>query len=455
MYSKIAIGTHLFIPKDEMRMSLPDAREKFTAYSEYDEGGEFPMYLDLPKVFGIPRYHFKNWSRVAKKVVDLRTEGSKIRFDFTSKLREGQDEVISKFKANLQKGRTGFTLQAPPGFGKTVVLIKMLEMLERSAIIIVPRSNLVDQWVDRICQHSTYRRHRIGVVNGKEVNYEGCPITVALVHSVAARLSEDTKFHEMFGVAVFDEVDRSVPPSTFSPVLGFFPVKYRIGASATVRRKDGLHVIHDSHISEVHLKGRDVGRMVPKILLVNYAGSSGQVWGGSKTLNRRGMLLSMLANNALRNQLICKYIRLIYKSGRRVLVLSDRTAQLYKLNWMMNKRGVKLNEMGYYCDSVDIGGKKRKVSKEELEVSAINCKIIFGTYGKVAIGTDIPDLAGLVYATPQSQVEQTQGRIERMLEGKSQPVVVDIVDTAYKDAEGWAQARKRYYFRKQLKIKVV
>jgi len=456
MYSKVTVGTHLFIPKDEMRMDVEFAKKKFTARSKFNEDEEFPMFLNLPKVFGIPRYHFKNWSRIAEEVVDLRTDGSKIRFKFKSKLREGQAPIIKEFEKQLKRGKSGFTLEAPPGFGKTVVLIKMLEILGRSAIIIVPRSNLVDQWVDRIAEHSTYPKDRIGIINGKIIEYKGKPITVALVHSVAAQMAEEDAFHNLYGVAVFDEVDRSVPPATFSPVLSLFPVKYRVGASATVFRKDGLHEIHDAHISEVRLRGKDVGRMAPKILIVHHGGDSGQVWGGSAKLNRRGMLLSKLAGNAMRNQLICKYIHLIYKSGRRTLVLSDRTAQLYKLNWMMNKRGVKLPEMGYYCDSISMpGGKKRKVSKDELEVSAIRCKIIFGTYGKVGIGTDIPDLAGLVYATPQSQVEQTQGRIERMLEGKSQPVVVDIIDTVYKDAKGWAEARKRYYFRKQLKIKVV
>jgi superfamily II DNA or RNA helicase len=459
MYSKIAIGTHLFVPKEEMRLSVAEAREKFTVKSSFNGDDEFAMYLDLPKSFGVPLYYYKNWHKIAEKVVDLRNEGSKIRFKFKSKLRPGQGEVIKKFMLEVKRKRTGFTLEAPPGFGKTVVLIKMLEILQRSAIIIVPRSNLVSQWVDRISEHSTYPKRRIGVINGKDVRCENCPIVVALVHSVAARMSEaNTAFFNMFGVAVFDEVDRSVPPATFSPVLGLFPVKYRIGASATVRRTDGLHVIHDNHISQVRLKGKDVGRMAPKILVVKYSGDSGTVWPGSKKLNRRGMLLSMLANNSLRNHLICKYIRLIYNSGRRVLVLSDRTNQLYKLNWMMNRRaygGIKIPEMGYYCDSVDTGEKKFKVSKEALEVSAINCKIIFGTYGKVGIGTDIPDLAGLVYATPQSQVEQTQGRIERMLEGKSQPVVVDIVDTRYRDAERWWRTRMQYYRRKQLKIKVV
>jgi superfamily II DNA or RNA helicase len=333
----------------------------------------------------------------------------------------------------------------------------MLAILKRSALIVVPRSNLVDQWVERIAEHTDYPVNRIGVINGDIVKWEGYPITVALVHSIAARMTDNHSFHESFGVAVFDEVDRSVPPSTFSPILGLLPAKFRIGASATVKRKDGLHLISDSHIAQVKLKGRDVGRMTPKILIVRYSKSSGGLYMGGPKLNRRGMLLSKLAENPLRNQLICKYAKLIYKSGRRFIILSDRTAQLADLYWMLTRQGVKPIEMGFYCDSIATTktGKKRKVKKEELERVASDCKILLGTYGKIAIGTDIPDLAGLIYATPQSDVRQTQGRIERMCEGKSQPVVVDIVDLAYPDAIGWSKARRRYYNQKGLTIKVI
>ena len=455
MYSKVDISTHCFIPKSELRTSLEVARKRLTATSSFAEG-EFPMYRELPKAFGVPLYWYRNLQAIAKKVVDLRTEGSKIGFEFTSDLRPGQEKVIRKFRDKVDADYTGFTLEAPPGFGKTVVLIKMLSLLRRSAIIIVPRSNLVDQWVERIQDHSNYPKSKIGVINGKTTKYKGCPIVVALVHSIAAQFAEPQAFHQMFGVAVFDEVDRSVPPSTFSPVLSLFPVKYRIGASATVKRKDGLHIILDSHISQCRLKGGDEGRMKPKILIAEYPGDSGHLWKGSKRLNRRGMLITKLAKNPLRNQFITKFVRLIHRSGRRVVVLSDRTYQLSEIYWMLSRKGVPLEDMGYYCDTLkSLKGSQRKVKDDELKHTASACKIILATYGKFAIGTDIQDLAGLVYATPQSEAEQTQGRIERMMEGKSQPVVVDIVDTIYKEAEGWAYQRKKYYWSKRLKVKVI
>ena len=454
MYSKVLVDSYLYIPKDELK-SLERARERLTLFSRYSDNTSFTCYHELPHYFGVPRYFYPNWDKIAREVNDCRLRANKVNWKFTSKLRPGQEPVIERFSQYYHAGKTGFTLQAPPGFGKTVAMLKMMHIIGLSALVVVPRSNLVDQWVERITEHTSLKRSEIGVVNGKNVRWRGCPITVALVHSVAAQLDDNKAFHRNFGNAVFDEVDRSVPPATFSPVLGMFPSYYRIGASATVTRADGLHKIFDWHISQVKLKGKDVGRMKPKVMMVQYSKSSGYVHAGSKRLNRRGMLISRLGVNTRRNALLSHYINLIYKSGRRVIVLSDRTEQLVLLRDLMHKRhGVPYAQMGYYCDQVPHQGKKRKITKRELEHSASDCTIIFGTYGKVAIGTDIPDLAGLVYGTPQSDVTQTQGRIERMLEGKQQPVVVDFIDTYYKDAVAWANRREKYYRRMGLKLKL-
>lgn len=449
-YSHVILGSYLYIPKNELKRGLENARDKFTAIAKYD-GGEHPMYHETKEYFGVPRHHFRSLRLLSSKVIDQRLQGNKVRFKFTSTLRPGQVPVMAQFKKYKQLGVTGFELMAPPGFGKTVVLLNMIQELQRFALIVVPRSNLVWQWVDRIKQHTSLTK--IGVVCGDKVGYRACPIVVGLVHSIRARMIDDAAFHASFGTVVFDEVDRSVPPSTFSPVLGLFPAKYRIGASATVDRSDGLDVILRKHISQVRLSGEDVGRMSPKILMLDYTRTSGYVHKGSQKLNRRGMLLSRLSENVARNMKLAYYVYKIVKSDRRCLVLSDRTAQLALLRkLLMGVYQLSREDIGFYCDTITIGKRKKKIPQSEIDRSASACKVILGTYGKVAIGTDIPDLAGLVYATPQSDVRQTQGRIERLLEGKKQPVVVDFVDSYYEDAINWARKRQQYYKRKGLNV---
>lgn len=459
MFSRALIHTHIFLLVKEIGdRRLDRLIEKLTVVSRYDKS-EFPTYARTPagESFGIPLYYTDRWSDLAKRIVDLRVEGSKVVYDFTSEMRPGQVPVIDQFQQELESGKTGFLLDAPPGFGKTVVLLKMIQTIQRSAIVVVPRSNLVDQWVSRITEHTSLQKSEIGVIRGKRVDeWQGKPIVVGLVHSLAAQMSDDSVFQNYFGIAVFDEVDRSVPPATFSPVLGMFPSRYRIGASATITRRDGLHLITRYHIGQTILRGGDHGRMNPKVLIIGYENSSGYVHPLSEKMNRRGMLLSRLSSNQDRNRLLCKYIHLISESGRRVLVLSDRTQQLVDLKRILVEDfPLESHEIGFYCDAVPNGKSKRKIGEAELRRSAHVCKIVLATYGKAGIGTDIPDLAGLVYATPQSDVRQTQGRIERMCEGKAQPVVVDVIDLAYKDAENWGRSRSKFYMNKKLKLKTI
>jgi hypothetical protein len=62
-------------------------------------------------------------------------------------------------------------------------------------------------------------------------------------------------------------------------------------------------------------------------------------------------------------------------------------------------------------------------------------------------------LRGLVFATPLADAEQAIGRICRFCIGTLDPVVVDVVDAAYREASGWFQGRLKLYKRKDWKVK--
>lgn len=459
MYSKVINSTHIYIPVDQVK-NLDHARILNTATSKFGDT-EISMFDETRSgYFGVPRYYFKNLVAVTSRIIDETSNGESLGAKFTSEYWPGQLEVLEQFARYYKAGKTGFIFEAPPGFGKTVCLIRMILAINKTTLVVVPRSNLVKQWVERLLEHSNLKKKDIGVViNGKAV-WRGKKVVVGLVHTLALdRFGED--FKSNFGTAIYDEVDRSVPPATFAPVVMMFPTKYRIGASATIVRQDGLDVIFQRHIGECWLFGSDANRMEPKVLIHEFNGNSGYVHAQSAKLNRRGMLLSKLAINPARNAVLARYIQMIYKTGRRTLVLSDRTDQLVMLRGLVHtKFGIPFNEMGYYVRKLPKDTppwekqKYRTVKKGELERVSNNAKIIFATYGMFALGTDIPDLAGLVYATPQSATEQSRGRIERVLKGKKQPVIVDLVDTVYGDARRWGRSRRNEYEKKGLKIKV-
>lgn len=336
----------------------------------------------------------------------------------------------------------------------TVCILRMLQEIGRTALIVVPKKDLVQQWTDRIVEHTNIPRKKIGIASAGKVRYGGCKVVVGLVHTLALDRA-GANFRKYFGAVVYDEVDRSMPPATFAPVVNLFPCVYRIGASAVMERQDGLETIFEKHLEQVRLRGRDTGRMKPKVLIHKFSGDSGAIWKGSRALNRRGMLLSKLSKNTARNALISRYVHLIWKSGRRLVVISDRTEQLVFLRKLCNKlKKIPLIRMGFYADKVPIGsgGRKVQISKVELESNAKDKDILFATYGMMALGTDIQDLAGIIYATPQSEIKQSKGRIERICDGKKKPVVVDIVDIVYPDAVRWGYKRVQQYQSENLNI---
>jgi superfamily II DNA or RNA helicase len=460
-FTRLVKTSYIYVPMDEIpEFRLSMLKDKLTVRSNFGSPDGIITLFDesKPGWFGIPLYHQEGDGFKSKREVDHRPTGKPFRFLFTPKkedgspggLRPGQVPVITEFEKRLGKGCTGFILEADPGFGKTVTVIKMMQMIGLPTLVVVPRSNLVEQWVQRITRHSSLRKSDIGVVCGDVKMGLSKQIIIGLVHTLALdRLGKE--FRTRFGLVVFDEVDRSVPPATFAPVVPLFPAKYRIGCSATVKRRDGLDVVFRKHIGQVHLTGI-AGRtevMKPKAIIVEYRGNSGSVPSHLPKMSRRGILLSKLAKDPARNMLIARMVYRLYKSGRRVVVLSDRVAHLQQLRAMVsNTHDVPFKETGLYVGSVPGRGKlspRKKMTKTEWDQVAKEAKIIFATYQMFAIGTDIPTLAGLVYATPQSEVIQSKGRIERTVENKQQPVVIDIYDTGYTETMRWAAYRMRQY----------
>jgi hypothetical protein len=445
--SKAAIDSLIWLPLTEVPARVLADMEFRPTFS--DE--VIRMYQVRNGWVGCPRHFFPlKFASKIPHVLDKRTTGRPINMKVRSEPRPEQVGVFEVFYEKYAAGYTGYMLEARPGWGKTYAIIKMLEHINRSTIIIVPRKNLVKQWIDRFVEHSSLREKDIGVIDGGKGVWRNKKVVIGLIHSVVLdRWGSD--FKEGFGVVVYDEVHASIPPATHSKSASMFYAKYRIGASATTKRRDGKHIIFEKHVEQCRLIGSSSGRLRTTVIRQEFEGFSGYVPPFMDARQRRGMLLSGLASNVQRNMLICEYVSMIHASGRRCVVISDRTEQLVILRHMCSTvHSIPFSETGFYADMIPHRGsdgllKKRKVNKAALLWTEKNASVIFATYGKMSLGTDIADLAGMILATPQSDVTQTKGRIERKLPGKKSPVLIDIVDVAHSDATNWWRMRSGKY----------
>jgi superfamily II DNA or RNA helicase len=425
-------------------------RQQLIATSKYDENKQIVMYGETNEMFGFPRYFFKDrGDKVIGKIKDATTTGNPISFKANIKLWDYQQKAIDEFIQHKQKGKTGFFLGAAPGAGKTQMGIKMMEILGRNTLIIVPKKDLIDQWVERILATTDLTKGEIGIGQAGKIDYLNKKVVVAVVHTVV-KFKRQEDFQRNFGTIIFDECDSSVPPATFAPCATMFTAKYRIGMTASETREDGLDVIFRNHISEVKITCKKSNTMTPEVCMLHYYRSSGNLPYSKDIIARKGMLLSLLADNEHRNNAIASMTRDIAITGNfPTVVMSDRKEQLKSIhNTLVNDYKVPSSSIGYYVGTLD-NGRDRKEENKEVARSA---KIILATYGQMSRGTDIPRLNAIILATPRNDLRQVIGRIERAHPDKATPLVIDFIDDAYSLAQSGGEKRKEYYENRQLKI---
>ena len=449
-FSKAIVSTHLFVPKNEIDVEA--YRRRYTVKSSYSNGPVISYYKEDDYYFGIPRHALRLTRAIASELEDRRVLGSPVNINFKGKLWDYQLKAIDEFSTLVAKGGSGFFLEAAPGSGKTVMGLKMLSLLGVTSLVIVPKSDLVKQWKSRILSFTDIKEDEIGIVEGGNSDYVGKKIVIGLVHSVIIDRISTKEFCSYFGAILFDECDSSLPPKTFSSASGMFPAKYRIGMTASATRADGLHVIFEENLAQFKLKCVNTKTLAPTVILHVFKESSGEIPSYLRDLQRRGVLISNLANNPVRNDLIANYASKSYSSGRPTLIISDRKEQLKQLEKLLVKvYKIPKEEIGYFVRSLD--GKNLK--EADKKHSADNCQIILATYGMMSRGTDIPRLSCLILATIRSDLKQTLGRIERFMENKESPILIDLVDSHYKETMNSAKARIKFYKDRNLQIKEV
>ena len=433
-----------------IRQEQIDDLEKFKAHYTYKPKFDnlSPICtLTYRKEDGVNWWGFPRNTKLVngEEVIDQTSMGNPLPFpvEFLGELWDYQEPVLLKFVDKLHEGVNDLILSSATGSGKTVMLLKMWTMLRVPALVIVPKSDLMEQWEERIIQFTNLKKEHIGKARQDVCNYKDKAVVIGMIHSLC-KDKYPVSFKHYFGAVIFDELHK-LGAQTFSQVGGMFPAKYRIGATATLRRADGMSRVFYSHLGENVIKPLRGDQPTPKIVIVRYQNSSGRIphWANTK-VKRRGTLFSLLSGNRERTEWIAEYAKEVYSSGRQTLVLGERIKQLENIRTILYS--------GLGVDRKDIGLYIGKTSATERERIAKECRIILATTSMLSLGTDIPTLRGLVFATPLADAEQAIGRICRHARGTEYPVVIDFVDATYNDCNNWLRARLKLYQRKEWEV---
>ena len=429
------LSNMLWVPKENLK-NIDLIRSQLTVVPKYDELLPIETYINNGDYFGYPR----NFLSIPDGVVDNRVVGDEINIKFNGRLRHHQERVMRDWDKMYNQGITDYILNLQTGTGKTILALYIASILKIPFLVIVPREVLLNQWKEQILKFTNIKE--IGTIRQKQCEYEGRKACVGLIHSICKdKYPEEFKNH--FGLVIIDEVHKT-SAYTFSNALKMFPAKYKIALSATLERQDGLEDVFFHHLGRNIISYKKATQPNPKIIVYQYKGNSGSLpfW-----LNRydivktRACILSNLAKNKERNKLIADFAEIMINKGLQTLVIGERIVQLEIIKKLLHEKG--FEDAGLYI---------QKTKQDQRRWLEKNSRCILATKQMLDIGVDIDTLRGLIFATPNSEVEQMVGRVRRVNDSVPEPVILDIWDNWYPEADRWAKKRLKYYQREDFNI---
>jgi len=150
---------------------------------------------------------------------------------FTGKLRDYQEEALSRWIKNRKKG----IIALPTGAGKTVVGAAAIAEAGVRTLVVAATKEQVRQWREKILQFTDAKQSMIGLYYSDEKRK--ALITITTYQSATRKLME---FVSEYPLLIIDEVHH-LPAKTFRVIATGMPSPFRMGLSATPEREDGEH----------------------------------------------------------------------------------------------------------------------------------------------------------------------------------------------------------------------
>jgi superfamily II DNA or RNA helicase len=359
---------------------------------------------------------------------DKRAIGNRHEFICSTELRSEQADAVQRL---IEEDTS--VLIAPPGLGKTVIACAAIASRATSALILVDRKALADQWRDRLQRHLGFKCGQIGGGRSKTTGI----IDIALLPTLARRDNIEA-LTAGYGFVVADECHH-IAASAFFHVLNRIPAKYWLGLTATPERRDGLEdlIYHQLGSHHVTLEGPTAGQLpsvgtdllTPQPVLYvhptqfRYTGQADpSAPGGMAEIYR-----ALIADEARLEQIIADVLS-AHAEGANILVLTT---------WIdhLNVIAERLRNAGK--DVVVLSGQIKARQRREISERLANHTaddgplLIVGTGSFIGEGFDCPALDTLFLASPitfKNRLVQYVGRITRPHAAKTTATVHDYHD---------------------------
>jgi superfamily II DNA or RNA helicase len=303
-------------------------------------------------------------------------------------------------------------INALVGWGKTFTALHLAHKFGQKTLVITHTAALRDQWCEEI---EVLFGTECGVIGGGRIDHEDHFITVANIQTLAKHSADLAK---SFGTIILDEAHHC-PATTFAQTVDCFHARYRIALSGTMIRKDGKHILFRDYFGPLVYKPPQSNTLTPTVHVVKSGITlkPGVTWVEKVT--------ELLESEKYRF-FIADIARMHIDQGHSVLVIADRVEFLHKVK----------EYIGDDCAVVtgDTEFEERQLIKQQ--VLSGEKKAIAGSRQIFSEGISINSLSCVILAAPMSNdslLEQIVGRVQRLHEGKLDPLVVDINFAGYAD----------------------
>jgi superfamily II DNA or RNA helicase len=353
----------------------------------------YPRHIALPRGCLDAALELLKDNAIGSELHDERSSGRPLEVQFAGTLRSDQAEAVA---AMLQQD-TG-VLCAPTAFGKTVVAAAMIAERRVNTLVLVHRTDLLNQWRERLQSFLGVGEGVIGTIGGGKVKLSG-QIDIAVMQSLSRR-GEVNPCVEDYGQVIVDECHH-IGAASFENILKGAKAKYVLGLTATPIRRDGQQPIIFLQCGPIRHAAVQPAS-APHDLAVVPRELSGRIDlpqdAGIQAVFRH------LANDQGRTDAIVDTIRTAVQQGRKVLVLTERTDHVHAIHAALASTVPSL-----FVLHGRMSKKQRAALVAELDALAPDASRVLVATGKlVGEGFDHPPLDTLVLAMPVSVIRRSR-----------------------------------------------
>jgi len=392
----------------------------------------YPFHIALPRGCLEPLCALFKMHQVDVEQCDERYHGNAITAVFSGVLHPDQYIAVTAMLAH----DTGI-LCAPTAFGKTVVAAAMIAQRGVNTLILVHRAELLEQWLERLRTFLAIAPDAFGRIGGGKKKVSG-KIDIALVQSLSRKGSVDSLV-ETYGHVIIDECHH-VGALSVEAILKRVKAKYVTGLTATPIRRDGQQPIIYMQCGPIrHTAERSADSRLMMMVKPHLRDQMLPLADDASIQTVFGQLVV----DQSRTRAIASLVLDAWRSGRKVLVLTERTDHLHLLQAELSEATEP------YVLHGRISKKQRTQTLNELQnLPPDKPRILLATGKLVGEGFDHSALDTLVLAMPVSwkgTLQQYVGRLHRVHQGKVEVTVIDVADLGHPAlVRMWERRQKGY-----------